>query len=136
MLAKSLGVQKLIVLINKMDESTINWSENRYEAIKKQLTPFLRDSCGYNIEKDIIFLPYSALNGDNMMEPISDPRGSWYKGPTFFEVLENLPVPPRDPEGPVRMPVLDKYKDGGNSFVFGKLESGTIVHGIFLPLKN
>ena len=127
MLAKSLGVKNLILLINKMDESTINWSQNRFEHIKKQLLPYLINTCGYE-ETNLYWIPYSALNGDNMKEGIKDPKGSWYKGPTFFEVLDNLPLPQRDPEGPVRIPVLDKYKDGGNLFVFGKVESGTIVH--------
>ena len=40
-LAKSLGIQKLIVLINKMDESSVKWNKDRYSEICNALTPFL-----------------------------------------------------------------------------------------------
>jgi peptide chain release factor subunit 3 len=41
-LAKSLGIQKLIVLINKMDESSVKWSKDRYNEIITALTPFIQ----------------------------------------------------------------------------------------------
>jgi len=131
MLAKSLGVKDLIILVNKMDEN--NWAQSRYDYIKKQLHPFLKNVCGYD-DKNLYWIPYSGLNGDNMMEGIKDPNGSWYQGPTFFEILDKLPTPNRDPEGPVRIPVLDKFRDAGNLFIFGKVESGTIVHSSKLTI--
>ena len=50
MLAKSLGAEYLIIIINKMD--TVNWSEERFNYIKENLMPFLTKSCGYD-EKNI-----------------------------------------------------------------------------------
>jgi peptide chain release factor subunit 3 len=47
MLAKTLGIARLVVLINKMDEQTVKWSKDRYEEIEKKLTPFLK-KCGFN----------------------------------------------------------------------------------------
>lgn len=44
-----------------------------------------------------------------------------------------LPLPQRNPEGPVRIPVLDKMKDRGY-MVFGKVESGTVRMGDTLYL--
>lgn len=32
-LAKSLGIQKLIIAVNKMDEPTVKWSKERYTEI-------------------------------------------------------------------------------------------------------
>jgi translation elongation factor EF-1alpha len=29
--------------------------------------------------------------------------------------------------GPLRIPVIDKFKDIGNLFIYGKIESGTII---------
>mmetsp|Transcript_6983 Transcript_6983/g.5780 ORF Transcript_6983/g.5780 Transcript_6983/m.5780 type:complete len:90 (+) Transcript_6983:206-475(+) len=43
MLAKTLGVNKLIVTVNKMDDPTVNWSKDRYDQIVDKLTPFLVD---------------------------------------------------------------------------------------------
>lgn len=42
MLAKTAGVKHLIVLINKMDDSTVNWAESRYNECKEKLIPYLK----------------------------------------------------------------------------------------------
>ena len=34
MLAKTAGVKHLVVLVNKMDDSTVNWAEERYQPLK------------------------------------------------------------------------------------------------------
>ncbi|PKI60007.1 hypothetical protein CRG98_019595, partial [Punica granatum] len=65
MLAKTLGVSKLLVVVNKMDDPTVNWSKERYDEIESKMIPFLRSS-GYNVKKDVQFLPISGLFGSNM----------------------------------------------------------------------
>ena len=37
MLVKTAGVRYLVVLINKMDDPTVNWDQTRYEEIKEKL---------------------------------------------------------------------------------------------------
>lgn len=56
-LAKSLGVQRLIVIVNKMDDC--NWKKQRYDEIHKGLVPFL-EATGYS-EKDLVFVPIAGL---------------------------------------------------------------------------
>ncbi|KAK6249758.1 hypothetical protein SCA6_003763, partial [Theobroma cacao] len=51
-LAKTLGAAKLLVVVNKMDDHTVNWSKERYDEIESKMTPFLRSS-GYNVKKGI-----------------------------------------------------------------------------------
>ena len=46
-LAKTQGVNKLVVVINKMDDPTVNWSKERYDECTTKLTAFLR-STGYH----------------------------------------------------------------------------------------
>lgn len=41
-LAKTLGIEQLVVVINKMDEPTVEWSKDRYDEIVEKLTPFLK----------------------------------------------------------------------------------------------
>lgn len=144
MLAKTLGVCQLIVAINKMDDPTCNWSEERYREIEKKLTPYLR-SCGYNPAKDIKFLPISGLSGENLKLHVSDPsfasskNASWYpkSAPTLFTLLDNIKLPERNPKGPLRIPLLEGFRDQGVS-VIGKVESGTVVasqNALLLPKK-
>ncbi|KAJ1641325.1 P-loop containing nucleoside triphosphate hydrolase protein, partial [Pavlovales sp. CCMP2436] len=65
LLAKTLGVRLLVVAINKMDDPTVDWSKERYDDIIEKLAPFLK-SCGYNMKKDVIYMPMSALKGVNV----------------------------------------------------------------------
>ena len=63
-LAKSLGVDSLIVIVNKMDledEKSVEWSQERYEEIKSKVNPFLRDDCGYDIDNKVHWIPISGL---------------------------------------------------------------------------
>uniref|UniRef100_A0A453AI99 Tr-type G domain-containing protein n=2 Tax=Aegilops tauschii subsp. strangulata TaxID=200361 RepID=A0A453AI99_AEGTS len=55
LLAKTLGVAKLVVVINKMDEPTVQWSKERYDEIEGKMIPFLRSS-GYNVKKGTMSL--------------------------------------------------------------------------------
>lgn len=127
MLAKTLGVTKLVVVVNKMDEPTVNWSKERYDEIESKMIPFLKSS-GYNVKKDVQFLPISGLVGANMKTRMDGSGCPWWNGPCLFEVLDSIEVPPRDPNGPFRMPIIDKFKDMG-TVVMGKVESGTIREG-------
>ena len=125
LLTKSLGVTKLVVLVNKMDEESVKWSETRFNQIKKDLSVYLK-TVGYNLEKDVIFVPISGLYGDNLKEELNPKKCSWYKGPTLLSILDNLESPPRDQYGPLRMTILDRYREGG-MYVMGKIESGQII---------
>jgi len=125
-LAKSLGVQKLVIVVNKMDDSSVKWSETRWNEIKNNLTPFLVNS-GYAME-DFQFVPISGLTGENLKEPVEKDVCPWYDGPTLIQALDKLPVEPRNPTGPVRIPILDKMREQG-VIAHGKIESGTIKVG-------
>ncbi|KAM3916249.1 eukaryotic peptide chain release factor GTP-binding subunit ERF3A isoform 2-T2 [Leptodactylus fuscus] len=135
MLAKTAGVKHLIVLINKMDDPTVNWSNDRYEECKEKLVPFLK-KVGFNPKKDIHFMPCSGLTGANLKEPVES--CPWYNGLPFIPYLDNLPNFNRSFDGPVRLPIVDKYKDMG-TVVLGKLESGSICKGqqlVMMPNKH
>lgn len=136
-LAKTLGVSKLIVVVNKMDEPTVKWSKERYDEIESKMIPFLKSS-GYNVKKDVLFLPLSGLTGANMKTRVDKSMCPWWDGPCLFEALDGVEIPPRDPKGPLRMPILDKFKDMG-TVVMGKVESGIIREGdslLVMPNKD
>ena len=61
-LAKSLGVQKLVIIVNKMDDC--KWSKARFDEIQAGLNPFLL-ATGYTHD-DIIYVPIAGITGDNI----------------------------------------------------------------------
>jgi len=67
-----------------MDEKTVEWSQDRYEEIKKELSSYLK-KVGFNPDK-IPFIPLSGFNGDNMIDRSTN--CTWYKGPTLLEALD------------------------------------------------
>lgn len=42
MLAKTQGVNKLVIAVNKMDDVTVEWSEARYKECTTKLSNFLK----------------------------------------------------------------------------------------------
>eukprot|EP00731_Ephydatia_muelleri_P029219 Em0020g863a len=135
MLAKTVGVKHLVILVNKMDDPTVCWSEERFEECKTKLIPFLK-KVGFNPKTDIFFIPVSGLLGTNLKEQGQDVC-SWYSGPAFIPYLDSLPAMSREETGPFRMPIVDKYKDMG-TIVLGKLESGAVGKGtqlLMMPNK-
>lgn len=135
MLAKTAGVKHLVVLVNKMDDQTVNWSEERFEECKEKLLPFMR-KVGFHTKKDLHFIPVSGITGANLKVPFTE--CPWYKGPPFIQFIDDLPSLRRNSDGPLRMPVMDKFKDMG-TILLGKLESGKIEKGanlIIMPNKN
>jgi len=86
LLAKTLGVSKLVVCVNKMDEETVQWSEERYNEIVEQLKPYLRKSCGYKIRREVLWLPMSGITGEGLHKRVPTSVCPWYDGPSLFEV--------------------------------------------------
>jgi len=127
MLVKTAGVRYLVVLINKMDDPTVGWDENRYEEIREKLTPYLK-KCGFKPGEDTVFMPCSGMSGAMLKEHPSDHVLSWYKGPTFIEHLDTLPSFNRSIDGPLRMPIVERYKEMG-VIIMGKIESGCVRVG-------
>lgn len=128
MLAKTAGVKHLVVIINKMDDPTVQWDENRYNVCKDKLLPYLR-KCGFNPKTDIYFMPVSGLTGAFLKDHPEDKDiiCPWYSGPSLIEYLDQLPALTRaSSDGPLRMPIIDKYRDMG-TVVLGKIESGKLT---------
>ncbi|KAK7061700.1 eukaryotic polypeptide chain release factor 3 [Favolaschia claudopus] len=137
MLVKTAGVSKLIIVINKMDDSTVNWEKARYDEIREKLIPFVRGS-GFNPKTDVTFLPVSAYTGVNLKDRVTKAIAPWWTGTSFLEHLDHMPMVDRKINAPVMMPVAEKYKDMG-TIIVGKIESGHIRKSddlILMPNKT
>jgi elongation factor 1-alpha len=127
LLAQTMGVREMIVAINKMDDGSVKYSEDRYKEIKQELTTYLK-KVGYNPAK-IEFIPISGWHGDNMIDR-SD-NMPWYKGPILLDALDAIPTPKRPMDKPLRLPLQDVYKIGGIGTVpVGRVETGIIKAGM------
>ena len=127
LLSFTLGVKQMIVCMNKMDEKTVNFSQDRYLEIKKEVEGFLK-KVGYKPD-EIPFIPISGWNGDNMLERSANTP--WYNGPILIEALDKIIPPKRPTEKPLRLPLQDVYKIGGIGTVpVGRVETGIIKPGM------
>jgi elongation factor 1-alpha len=132
-LARTLGVAQLAVAINKMDDETTNYSEERYNECRKEMESLLK-VVGYDTSK-VQFIPVSGWQGDNLVKK-SD-KMPWYKGPTLLEVLNSFQQPPKPTDKPLRIPVQDVYSITGIGTVpVGRVETGVLKVGdsvVFMP---
>ncbi len=132
-LAKVLGINQMIVAINKMD--TVNYDRIRFEEVKEQVTNLLK-TIGYDVSK-VPIVPISAYHGDNVAKK-SD-KMDWYHGKTLVEYFDDLEVPPKPIDKPLRLPIQDVYTITGHGTVpVGRVESGTLKAGdkvIVMPSK-
>ncbi|AJQ96496.1 sulfate adenylyltransferase subunit CysN [Gynuella sunshinyii] len=117
-IASLLGIQHIVVAINKMD--LVEYNESRFEEIRQQYLEFSRQ---LNL-KDIRFVPISALEGDNVVN--RSEHMPWYQGETLMELMENVQISADKNLQDFRMPVQWVNRPNLNFRGF----SGTISSGI------
>jgi len=123
-LARTLGINQLICLINKMDR--VNFEKKEYEAAKEALAKVLR-SVGYKVE-EIPFIPASSYYGENITK--KSQKMPWYNGPTLLEAFNLLKPPEKLVDKPLRIPIQDVYSISGVGTVpVGRVESGVLKTG-------
>ncbi|MBV9643355.1 MAG: adenylyl-sulfate kinase [Verrucomicrobia bacterium] len=128
-LLSMLGVDQVLVLINKMD--LVDYSQSIFLQIEKEYREFL-ERLGIH---PVRFIPISARDGLNLVEP-SNGAASWYSGPTLMRALDRLPVPNAESDGPLRFAVQDVYRFDERRIIAGRIESGTLRvgdHILFSP---
>jgi len=133
LLAFTLGVKQMVVGLNKQDHPSVNYSQERYEEIKKEATSFLKKG-GYKVA-EIPFVPFSGWTGENMKKKVNkegkDNLG-WYKGPTLVEALDTKTAPERPVDKPLRLPINDVFKISG----IGTVPVGRVETGVLKPAMN
>jgi bifunctional enzyme CysN/CysC len=126
-----LGIPHLVVAVNKMD--LVDYSADRFAELVDEFAGF---AAKLDV-KDIVYVPISALNGDNVVEK-SDRLG-WHDGPTLLDYLEQVEVsydhphdvPARFPVQWVIKPAVGDYRGYAGQLASGALRPGDDV--IVLP---
>jgi elongation factor 1-alpha len=130
-LSKTLGINQMIVAINKMD--SVKYSEDRFKEVKKEVGGLLK-MVSYKTDK-MSFIPVSAYKGDNIVK-LSD-NTPWYKDLTILKALDTIEKPGIPVDLPLRLPVQDVYTISGVGTVpVGRVETGKMKKGdkvIFQP---
>ena len=124
MLAKTQGVNKLVVVVNKMDDPTVEWSEDRYKECTTKLTTFLK-GLGYNPKTDLTFMPIAAQQTLGIKERVPKGVAPWSDAPALLEYLDSMQTLERKINAPFMMPIAAKYRDMG-TLIEGKVEAGVI----------
>lgn len=94
-LARSLGINNLIVVYNKMD--AINWDQEIYKKAMSKVDTFVR-SCGF---PGVYHVPISAYNGTGLLNTENYPE--WYTGRSFIETVLSI-----EPVVDNTVPILEK----------------------------
>jgi elongation factor 1-alpha len=130
-LARTLGINQLIIAINKMD--LVKYDKEKFDALKEEVSDLIK-TVAYK-PSEINFIPLSAFEGDNITE-LSD-NTPWYKGPTLVKALDEFAAPEKPTDLPLRLPVQDVYSITGVGTVpVGRVETGVMKKGdnvIFEP---
>lgn len=117
-----LQIPHLIVAINKMD--LVDYAEEVYARIVEEYENY---SQKLDIQ-DIVFIPVSALRGDNVVE--KSEKMPWYDGTTLLHYLENIHVSANRNLVDFRFPIQYVIRPNLDFRGFaGKIVSGTISPG-------
>jgi bifunctional enzyme CysN/CysC len=97
-LVSLMGIRNVVLAVNKMD--LVDWSREIFDRIAADYRAFA-EQIGL---KDILVIPISGLNGDNIAAKSA--VTPWYDGPALMQHLEEVDVDEaRRAAGPFRMPV-------------------------------
>ncbi|MEP3656114.1 MAG: sulfate adenylyltransferase subunit CysN [Litorimonas sp.] len=121
-IASLLGIPQVVVAVNKMD--LVDFDQSKFNEIDVAFRNFAKN---LNF-KDIMTVPVSALDGDNVTTK-SD-AAPWYNGPSLLEFLEDVEVDRQSLEAPFRLPVQWVNRPNLDFRGFsGTIASGTISKG-------
>lgn len=124
-LAKVLGINQLIVAVNKMD--AVNYEKEAYDKLVADAKALLQ-KVGYDITK-IPFIPVSAIKGDNVK--VKSTNMPWYNGPILLsEIDAKFVIPPKPVDKPLRLPIQEVFTITGHGTVpVGRVETGVMKVG-------
>jgi len=114
-----LGIKQIIVAVNKMD--LMDYSEDTYNKIKQDYLEFTSSLDLGNIQ----FIPMSALDGDNVVNPSKNMP--WFTGKPLMETLNTVEIATDRNFADARFPV--QYVNRPNLDFRGFC--GTVASGVF-----
>ena len=124
-LASLLGVQHIVLAVNKMD--LIDWDRQQFNAIRDEFHAF---AARLDVH-DVTTIPISALNGDNVVTK-SD-KAPWYDGPPLLSHLEEVYIAGDRNLVDARFPVQYVIRPQTREHADHRSYAGTMAGGIMRP---
>jgi len=126
-LSKIFGVGQLVVAVNKMDISGVDWKESRFNEVVAEVKTHAGQA-GWNPES-IRFIPLASLPGSNITKNDKD-NMPWWDGDCLLEAINKFDVPQKPTDLPLRLPIQDVYNITGIGVVpVGRVETGIMKVG-------
>jgi bifunctional enzyme CysN/CysC len=127
-IASLLRIPHVVICVNKMD--AVDWDEGVFDRIVEDFTDFATPLDLH----DVLFIPVSALLGDNVVERSA--HMPWYQGPTLLHHLEHVHIASDRDLNNARLPVqwvvrTDDYRGYAGQVAGGVLRPGDDV--VVLP---
>jgi sulfate adenylyltransferase subunit 1 len=122
-IASLLNIPHIVVAINKMD--LVDYSQDVYNNIVIDYAEVAK-SLGL---KDVIYIPISALNGDNIVD--KSENFSWYDGESLLHILENVEVQDDINLTDARFPVQYVIRPQTDELHDYRGYAGKIISGIY-----
>lgn len=118
-----LGIENVIVVINKMD--AVNYTKNEYESTVKKVMDLFKDIQSPWLKKisKNSFIPISGWFGDNLTKKSENMK--WYEGPTLSEALDQIPISEEKKDKGMRFLGQDIYDIAG----LGTVINGRVIEG-------
>lgn len=120
-IAKLLGIEHIVVCVNKMD--LVNFDEKVYKQIVHDFADVKKELNADNV----VFIPISALNGDNVVN--ASEHTPWYKGTSLLHHLERVIVHEDNEREAFSLPVQGKVGQNGETRFIGRIASGALTVG-------
>jgi bifunctional enzyme CysN/CysC len=120
-LLQCLGIQHIIIAINKMD--TVGYKQSTFKKLEKDCRAYLK-MLGMTPRSVV---PVSARQGDNVSK--RSKAMPWYKGKSLLALLAAVSAPNKSSSLPLRFLVQDVYKQNVKRIIAGRVESGVLTVG-------
>src|SRR3989338_9121502 len=125
-LSRILGVGQLLVAINKMDITPVEYKESRFKEVVEEVKKHASQA-GWKIDA-VRFIPIASYPGENITK--SSEKMSWWKGDTLLKSLDGFTAPDKPTNLPLRLPIQDVYNITGIGVVpVGRIETGIMKVG-------
>jgi len=124
-LASLLRIPHLVLAVNKMD--LVDYDQKRFEEVKDEF----RDFASKLDIADLMFIPVSALHGDNVVDR-SENMG-WYEGPSLLHHLEEVHIASDRNHIDTRFPVQYVIRPQSDEYHDYRGYAGTMAGGVLRP---